>query len=650
MPLNNFDFPGVTFNQVFDSNAVSTPSTLSVLCVGTQYSLHKAGTKDEVEVPNDASYSATSGLTATITSAIGGTIDDEPSTHHLVVKNGAFLYYTATDIDATATTAAALANRTITFESPIKDGGGFEAATGFGSRGARVGDTVILTGTGSDTPIVTTILKIINVSGKGAVQMIVGNTDELTTLTSVGFCAAKDVTFEESASTFTLASGTLSINGNIQVIIDDVSAETYGVLQSGDFYIEYREALAQYVGKLGVVSSFNDLQEQLGPWCADNPLSLACYFALAGGRTVYFTGVADETGESYVTALDSLAKYTELYSIVPATEDRAIIEACMAYVKSISNDDEDVVRRALWYGVTADKNIQLWAGEATISTTTVTVDSESDDVYLDTNLQHGDVIALASDTSKRWTIASVDGPKALTIVAGTAITAGKQKYVILRTEPVAVDIVDNIVAKRCTQSERAMCVWADGLQFGGEDLPNYPLAAAAAGMRAAEYCHRPISNLGYSFFSLANTNAFTRDQLKLIGRNGIWIIANNQDGTPINMKQITTAIANDINRDEESIIANIDTIAMDVSRTGKERVGNSNISPDLIDALEDDLTIRMDKYKVNESGSAYIGPQLLDWELERIWQDPVNLDHIYASLWCQPPKPFNKFHITVRVI
>ena len=646
MPLNNFDFPGVTFNQVFDSAAVLPPSTLSVLCVGTQYSLHKAGTKDAVQVPGDEDYDPSEGLTATITSSIGATIDPSAASHHLVVKDGAFLYNNDTDIAE----ATDLTNRSIVFTKAIKDGGGYEADENFGSRGARVGDTVILTGTGSSTPIVTTILKISMVANVGFAKIIVGNTGSLTALTSVGFCATLDATYEEGANTFTYSDGTLTISGGLKAVIDDISAETEGTLQSGTFYFEYREALTKYVGKLGVVSSFNDLYEQLGPWCADNPLSLACYFALAGGRAVYYTGVSEKTGEAYATALDSLSQYTELYSIVPATEDTAIIEACMAYCESVSNDEDNVVRRALWYGVTADKEIKLWSGTATISGTTVTVSENSDDVYLDTNLQAGDVIAKASDTSVRWTITAVGGPTSLTIAAGATVPAGAQNYVILRTQPTAADIVDNIVSKRCTQSERAMCVWADGLQFGGEDLPNYPLAAAAAGMRAAEYCHRPISNLGYSFFSLANTNAFTRDQLKLIGRNGVWIIANNQDGTPVNMRQLTTAIANDVNRDEESVIANVDTIAMGVSRVGGDKTGNSNISPALLDALENDVTLHMDNYKLNESGSVYIGPQLLDWELERIWQDPVNLDHVYASLWCQPPKPFNKFHITVRII
>ena len=364
-------------------------------------------------------YDPSEGLTATITSSIGATIDPSAASHHLVVKDGAFLYNNDTDIAE----ATDLTNRSIVFTKAIKDGGGYEADENFGSRGARVGDTVILTGTGSSTPIVTTILKISMVANVGFAKIIVGNTGSLTALTSVGFCATLDATYEEGANTFTYSDGTLTISGGLKAVIDDISAETEGTLQSGTFYFEYREALTKYVGKLGVVSSFNDLYEQLGPWCADNPLSLACYFALAGGRAVYYTGVSEKTGEAYATALDSLSQYTELYSIVPATEDTAIIEACMAYCESVSNDEDNVVRRALWYGVTADKEIKLWSGTATISGTTVTVSENSDDVYLDTNLQAGDVIAKASDTSVRWTITAVGGPTSLTIAAGATVTS-----------------------------------------------------------------------------------------------------------------------------------------------------------------------------------------------------------------------------------
>ena len=58
----------------------------------------------------------------------------------------------------------------------------------------------------------------------------------------------------------------------------------------------------------------------------------------------------------------------------------------------------------------------------------------------------------------------------------------------------------------------------------------------------------------------------------------------------------------------------------------------------------------MDGFLANTSGSAYIGPQLLDWELLNLYQDTVNRDHVYANFTCEPPKPFNKFVMNMRVI
>lgn len=41
-----------------------------------------------------------------------------------------------------------------------------------------------------------------------------------------------------------------------------------------------------------------------------------------------------------------------------------------------------------------------------------------------------------------------------------------------------------------------------------------------------------------------------------------------------------------------------------------------------------------------------IGPQLLSGALLSIKQDAVYKDRIYAELEGEPPKPFNRFHIT----
>jgi hypothetical protein len=219
-------------------------------------------------------------------------------------------------------------------------------------------------------------------------------------------------------------------------------------------------------------------------------------------------------------------------------------------------------------------------------------------------------------------------------------------------ETPASDIVENLVAARTAigQSARAQAVWADDAVFNGVVIPNYVLAAAPAGIRAYEPTYRPISNLGYTFLSVLDTNSLTNSDLLALGKEGIWIIDNNFEGTPINKKQVTTAVSNNINLDEESIMANADSIALALCHIGENLVGCSNISPGLITALADSIKSVMGSFMLNKTGSVYIGPQLLSWSLDNIYQHPTMLDHIYAIITCEPPKPFNRFVMTLRIV
>ena len=207
-----------------------------------------------------------------------------------------------------------------------------------------------------------------------------------------------------------------------------------------------------------------------------------------------------------------------------------------------------------------------------------------------------------------------------------------------------------IAAEGVADSYRANVVWSPGALYGTLAVPPECLAAAPAGMRSYEAPHRPISNLGYSGFTVVDSTSLTADDFKEIGSHGVWVITNNFDGVPVNKRQVTAFADNDLNRDEESNVANIDSIAMVLCRIGEDIVGCSNITPALIKALSDTITGVMEKYTVNLTGNVYVGPQLLSWSLDSIYQDPQALDHIIAVITCEPPKPFNRFVITVRVV
>lgn len=572
MALTNFDFPGVTLKQVFAEASTGTTSTLSVACIGPQFALHRADVESEAAMISQAStaYDVTNGLTtASLPGKGDGTLDTTASTHHLVVKNGVWSYATKSGTLA--------AGGVITFAVVLKDGGGYTADAAFGSRGVRVGDYVYVTDSAS-TPYTkqAKITAIDFVSGSGYIKATIDSAASLATgEVSVKFCLVQAAKYASGNSTFTLATTGVTIQGGLTTTLAELGGVS-GTLQAGDFYVEYRERYSTWNNKLGVIEKYGDVESILGGASAENPLALAVKFALLGGNNtaVYFTTVASDTAAAYEQAVDLLAKYPQIYSIVPATTDTAVIQAVAAACIADSEDIESKIRRICWYGINSKT---LGSGE--------------------TN----------------------------------------------------ADLIDDLITKRAVSSYRARCIWADDIVYNGEVVGNYAGAAAAAGLSSYEECWRPLSNLGYNFFSVADTHGLTRSQLKQLGSNGIWIIGNNADNQPVNLKQVTTAVANNLNLDEHSIVANADECCLMLCHVGENQVGCSNISTSLLAALETTIYNALDKRTKNAS-SAYVGNQLISYEIVRIYQDTVNLDHVYADINIEPPKPFNKFHITVRVI
>lgn len=577
MPITNFEFPGVTLRQTFAETPVGTERTLAVAVVGSIYKTHSASS----ESPIDDVYDPVKGTTVSLPGfeKESTVIDEDQKTQRLVVKNGAFSYH-----NVTAGSGVSINKNT---DSSIEFIGVSFTDDPFHQRGVIAGDPIVLKST-SDENVVYTLTEVIAVSGDHKVYIASNVLNGITSdITAVYFCEYADAIFDVGAATFSIdeTNGSATIKptlgdspagSGLKTALADLNG-TLGTFLGGKLYIEYREKVKAYNGKLGSVGTMSDIVNIFGYPNKDNPVALACYAAvLAGGNAVtYFTGVESENALAYSVALDFLDSYDNIYSIVPASTNKDIIKACLASCVAISNDEESTVRRALWYGI-------------------------------DTN-------------------------------SGLGSTADKVAELITQRQ------------ERST-SERAVCVWADGLYVNGELVPNFVGAAAAAGMRAHEPAQRPLSNLGYSFLSVSESSGFTNTQLKDLGRNGIWIIANNTDGLPINKRQITTAVSNNINKDEESIISNSDTVALALCYVGKNLVGCSNITPELIEDLRFQIELVLSTFSTNRTGSVYIGPQLLSYNVVSVYQDTINLDHIYADIEITPPKPFNRFHMTLRIL
>ena len=546
----------------------------------------------------------------------------------------------------------------------------------FGSRGMKVGDALILVGD-SEVSAPIKVLKI----DKDNRSAYISSSDATTYATllasvkEVRICEVIDSVTYDYPGAFTTEEATVdnvlvpkvAVLGGLSTTLADLSDRS-AELQAGDFYFEYRGLITTYSGTIQILSDMADVVTYLGTPSNDNPLALACYFALSqsGGNVVYFTTVKEtdpsELPAAYVSAIELFAEYDNVYSIVPCTDDEDVISACMQKCIADSTDTESRIRRSLWYGRQTPKTITLFSGNATLSNTTITsgnttaVCTFADDVYMNKTWRDGDKVSFYNDDAELVagpypTKQNLNSTNSLVVDFGTdSAPAAFTSVKLIRTNPLGSELVDAVIALRCTNSERGQFVWADDAVYNGEVIPNFALAAAAAGMRSYEPPQRPISMIQYSLFSVNETHKFTRAELRRIGANGVWIIGNNIDNNPVNMRQMTTAVANNLNMDEESIVSNADNIAYNLMGIGQDYVGKSNITPELIQVLAFDIDRLLTSFTLNTTGSVYIGPQILSYSIVDIYQDPVNLDHVIALIEVEPPKPFNRFIMTLTII
>ena len=209
-------------------------------------------------------------------------------------------------------------------------------------------------------------------------------------------------------------------------------------------------------------------------------------------------------------------------------------------------------------------------------------------------------------------------------------------------------VVSDIVNGKVFNDKRGLITFADGPKHNGISVPPYCVAAAVAGLRSASYPHAPLSNVILPGIQTTDASGFTYSDLQTLGANGFLRVGLNADGATIIRRQLTSAAKGDVNYDEQSIVCNIDSICLNIKNSGKGYVGNTNISQQLLSILRQELQIRLRNYTLYVN--SLIGPQLLTAQVVDLFQHPVHKDWILCTVQGQPPKPFNKFAITFRMI
>lgn len=673
--ITDYKDPIVTINQVYSATTVGVTPTLGACVIGPNYFVRtfsdlgeslRLDSADNYAVQDYSdSFSPENGLKARYFPGQESTDGDvDPDSARVFVSNAQVELFPAFgESDSVVLDAGGYGTDTF---SILTGAGVYYVFNGYGSDDSvpavKAGDVVVATL--EDGQIVESYIQgfIRDAGGKYTMCVLEKDLPD-ENITSISFRRVIDCYLDPASITVAEIDDqqTVQINSFPETTLDlGVGSTQYKVLAGDGFYAEYRCRSNRYVGSYGMVASVEDVEDMLGKICPENPLGIAvaCAVRQSNGSFVYFTAVKDaDTAQynevqAYQDACDLVADTDGIYGIVPCTTNKDVLTDIFGFV--IQQSSEEVpYPKYLYASCDIPTETKLNDADLKISSVTYNDEQKSTSVKFESSpllkmsrIVKGDSLVVSGikytvSRSNHKDTVYVSDDQSLNIHTGDTAD-------IMHVLNNNADIVSRIIQDKVFSNKRASIFFADGAMYAGMQVPNYCVAAALAGMRSGTYPHAPLSNIQVASIQTTEAHGFTASQLKQLGANGFWRVGQNENGVVISRRQLTSAAADDVNQDEQSIICNIDSICLTLKHVGRDLVGNSNISPVLLTILQSTLLTQLAGFKtyVND----LIGPQLLDANLISIQQDEVHKDRIYAELEGQPPKPFNEFHMTFYVI
>ena len=674
--IPNYSDPIVTLTQVYKASEEGTVPTLGACIIGPHYIVRKyedfgkalqLNSADNYSTDYATVYTYAAGLPARPYPARNSTDGDiDLNSVKVFVKDAQLEYsvysssnYTFAILEDRDTFAIASTSDSedVVFMDPYRDGDFVEVMPG------DIARLTIVDGSDSFAIDSEVIGFMKDDNGKYTKCVISKYIPTGAVISTVKFYKVKDCFVNELS--VVAADKTVTVSGNAtseDLDLGDGNAVAYPIY-TGAFYAEYRVRSNQFVNNYGQVADVDYVEDLLGKICPENPLGIAVASAVeeSEGNFVYFVALENDSSDSasmvaaYEKALDLIADKDGIYGIVPCTDKQEVAKAILQFVEKQSSEEIPYFKYLY-----ASKDIpaeELMLDDLTI--TAVATDTAGEDsgdaIWTKVTFSGSPLLSIGTivngDTLKYGNgyeaIIRSSNHKNIIWLAGnvTATLTTSSASAIYKTLKDNASIIESIIAWKEISNKRCSFCIADGAMYNSTiPVKNFCVAAALAGKRSGSYPHAPLSNVAMKAITTTDEHGFTTSMSKKLGAAGFWRVGMREDGTCISRRQLTSAATGDVNYDEQSIVCNIDSIGLSLKVTGRDLVGNTNISPTLINILEAELNAKLDIYKtyVND----LIGPQLLSGSIISIKQDSVYKDRIYASLDGEPPKPFNRFHIT----
>lgn len=465
-------------------------------------------------------------------------------------------------------------------------------------------------------------------------------------------------------------------------------------VRAGTLYVEYREWLSELADQVNAINNTGDLDQIKGQLDPDNPLKWGVYKALANsnGTAVKYTAVAEpdlydtdgkKTGvnlDSWAAVLERLKGRDDFYNLVPLTFNRQVQNLWAAQTVSESNEFANNWK-ASFVAIQSRPTIMTVGEGAAIGGVAGNVISDpvlavlEDDpnasgnqytrlrvptgsgYFITNNVRPGDVVRYLFTTDgfgeeqyQEFVVDEVVSENTIRLYSGGDAPVTVPQRIEIYHNNNRNEIADDVAALAAAfGSRRVVAVWPDQVGEGGTLQPGYYLAAALAGLASGVVPQQGLTNVEVAGFDdyTRSYKYFNETQLNRMAEAGVWIVTEDRDGTPHTRHAVTTDNL-DLNRREEMIRRNVDSMSYLFLRRLRPYIGRTNVTPSMITLLRNQLTVVIDSLKTNAMTDE-VGPQLIDGNIRILRIHPLLKDRIEVVLDLTVPAPLNNIELHLVV-
>jgi len=451
---------------------------------------------------------------------------------------------------------------------------------------------------------------------------------------------------------------------------------------AGTLYVEYREWLSDLCDEINAMASVGELDAIPGQLDPDNPLKWGVYKALSNsnGTVVKYTAVSDPRNlDKWQDVIERLVGRDDLYNVVPLTFDKRVHDLYSAYIVDESNEIANNWK-AGFFGIPS-RSSKLLIGEGAeigevagklitgpvLATTADNAEAtgtqytllrvSGTSYFITNNVQPGDIVrynyavdGFGAERYEEYVVDEVLSENTLVLYSGTDTAITVPQRVEIWHNMARSEMATDIARRAGVLSNRRVCaVWPDQVGSAGTLQPGFFLAAALAGLASGVVPHQGLTQVevaGFDDYS-RSYKLFNETQLNEMAEAGVWIVTQARDGTPYTRHAVTTDNL-DLNRREEMIRRNVDSMSYLFLRRLRPYIGRTNATPGMVELLINRVNGIISFLKSN-GYTQELGSQLIDGQIRILRIHPLLKDRIEIVLDLTVPAPLNNIELHLVV-